>query len=229
MSTWNSRIAEEMENIKASFISEEEARKIMMESIGIETKEIVTSGVKKPFDKKFTKNKFEKWADIEGYSGWYKISTAGRVWSAYSGKILKPNPHVHSGYLKTRLKHPIEGYHTTPYIHRLVAQTFLPNPENKPEVNHNDGNRANCSVWNLSWMTKEENIRHAQMHGLGNIKLKPIEVQSIYYLCWATDMTQDEIGEIYGVSRGMVSAIKNRSSWEFMTDNKVQAEMGLFE
>lgn len=227
--SWNTQIAEEMERINASKLAEEELRKGQAEEIGRNSQELVNSQVKKEFHKKYRRNKFEQWADLEGFNGWYKISTAGRIWSGYSGKCLKHNPHIHSGYLKTRLRHPVTGEYTTPYVHRLVAQTFLPNPENKPEVNHNDGNRSNCSVWNLTWMTKEENMRHAMIYGLGNIKLKPIEVQSIFYLCWASEYSQDEIAEMYGVSRGMISSIKNRKSWDFMTDSKVQAEMGLFE
>ncbi|MEJ9158879.1 HNH endonuclease, partial [Bacillus cereus] len=111
----------------------------------------------------------------------------------------------------------------------LIASVFLPNLESKPEVNHRDGNKKNISVWNLEWVTKEENQRHAQIHGLGNVKLKPIEVENIFYLAWASDMTQEEIGNLYGVRRSIVSDIKNRKSWEFVTDFKVQHEMGLFE
>jgi len=59
--------------------------------------------------------------------------------------------------------------------------------------------------------------------------LKPIEVQSIYYLAWASDINQEDIAKMYGVSRGVISSIKNRNTWEFMTDSNVQAQMGLFE
>jgi hypothetical protein len=51
-------------------------------------------------------------------------------------------------------------------IHRLVAQTFIPNPENKPEVNHKDGNKHNCYYKNLEWVTPSENKQHAFDTGL---------------------------------------------------------------
>lgn len=222
MSTWNILIAEEMEKIANAKHKAKEER-------DAKVKRASRTWERKPFTIP-TKNKFEKWTDIKGYDGWYKVSTAGRIWSAYTGKFMKPVEHPYSGYYKIRLKHSPESKKVdTLYLHRIVALHFIDNPENKPEVNHNDGNKKNCTVYNLAWMTREENMRHAQMHGLGNVKLKPIEAQSIFYLAWASDMNQDEIGALYGVTRGVVSAIKNRQAWEFCTDSEVQASMGLFE
>jgi hypothetical protein len=219
-----------MERITASKLEAQEERASKILELSKESEKLTRQSTKKEFKaRKFSRNKFEKWTDVEGYDGWYKVSTSGQIWSAYSDKVIKFTPHIYSGYLKARLKNPFTDSGDTLYLHRIVAKAFLPNPLNKPQVNHNDGNRENCSVWNLAWMTEEENMRHAQMHGLGNVKLKPIEVQSIFYLCWASDKNQDEIAAMYGVSRGTVSAIKNRTSWDFMTDNKVQSEMGLFE
>jgi len=228
MTSWNTALAEEMERITAEMLIVEEERNEKVAKARESVDYVVAT--KKPFNpRSFTRNKFEKWTDVDGYNGWYKVSTAGKVWSAHSNKILKPVEHPYSGYLKLRLKDPHTGDFNTHYLHRLVATHFLDNPEGKPEVNHNDGNKNNCSVWNLSFMTREENMRHAQMHGLGNVKLKPIEVQSIYYLAWATDINQEDIAKMYGVSRGVISSIKNRNTWEFMTDSNVQAQMGLFE
>lgn len=222
MSSWNSQIAEEMENITRAKLEAEEERLERASKV----KRVYE---KKPFVLK-SRNKFEKWTTIDGYEGFYKVSTSGRIWSAYTGRILKPVIHPNSGYLKVRLKEsPTSKKFDTKYVHRIVAEHFIENPQGKKEVNHNDGNKNNCTVYNLAWMTREENMRHAQMYGLGNVTLKPIEVKSIFYMCHASDFTQEEIAEMYGVSRGTISAIKNRTSWEFVTDSKVQAEMGLFE
>lgn len=107
----------------------------------------------------------EIWADITGYEGEYQISSYGRVKSFYLGKehILKPEQNGH-GYLSVRLSK--NGSHKHFYIHIMVARAFIPNPENKPEVNHRDGIKFNCHVSNLEWATHSENGKHAFQNGL---------------------------------------------------------------
>lgn len=104
----------------------------------------------------------EIWKDIAGYEGLYQINNYGDVKSLNYGntkkeKILKP--HNNDGYYDVTLyKH---GKHKQYKIHRLVAQNFIPNPKNKPQVNHKDGNKINNNVNNLEWVTNSENIKHA--------------------------------------------------------------------
>lgn len=101
----------------------------------------------------------EIWKDIPGYEGLYQVSTFGRVrgtGKTVSGrtskpKILSPCVNKDNGYLYVRL---IGGLKT---VHRLVAITFIPNPENKPCVGHKDTNRTNAHVENLEWVTYSEN------------------------------------------------------------------------
>jgi hypothetical protein len=78
----------------------------------------------------------------------------------YKTKILKPNFNKTNGYLSVYIKSK-DGKYRYCYIHRLVAQAFIPNPKNKREVNHLDGNKLNNCVDNLEWATRKENIRHA--------------------------------------------------------------------
>lgn len=68
------------------------------------------------------------------------------------------------GYLRVALRDGIKTH--TKLVHRLVAMTFIANPENKPEVNHIDGNTGNCSKSNLEWSTHAENMKHAGQTGL---------------------------------------------------------------
>ena len=109
----------------------------------------------------------EIWRDIIGYEGRYQVSDLGNVKSLFRHKkILKPAKDK-DGYLKVVLYK--DGERKNFFVHRLVAETFIPNPENKPEVNHDDGNKENCCVSNLYWATKSENMQHAFKNGLHKI------------------------------------------------------------
>lgn len=119
----------------------------------------------------------EEWRDIKGYEKLYLISNYGRVKSLekvskingriYPTKILK----CHIGtkkYLDVELcKNGTSKRHR---IHRLVAECFIPNPENKPQINHEDCNKQNNRIDNLSWNTNSENQKHAFINGLNSRK-----------------------------------------------------------
>lgn len=98
----------------------------------------------------------EKWKDVDGYDGLYKVSTLGRVKGKYRIKSQQDNG---KGYLMVRLnKNGESRWHL---VHRLVAKAFIENPQNKPTVNHIDGNRKNNKFNNLEWATYSENNLHS--------------------------------------------------------------------
>ena len=126
----------------------------------------------------------EEWRDFEGYEGYYQISGDGRVRSIdrvvigadgktyhYKSRILK-QVKARDGYMAVQLFR--DSRCKTYKIHRMVALTFIPNPNNKPEVNHIDGDKSNNHASNLEWCTRSENIKHAVDHGL-NSPIKAIE------------------------------------------------------
>lgn len=105
----------------------------------------------------------EEWRDIKGYEGLYKISNTGNVFSYVSNRIMTP-AYCGSGYKKVMLSKDMKAKNKM--VHRLVAEAFIPNPENKKTVNHKDGNKENNDVSNLEWNTYSENLKHAYKHGL---------------------------------------------------------------
>lgn len=104
----------------------------------------------------------EEWTSIENYPK-YLISTCGRVYSIKRNNILNPY-HDAWGYLCVSLRNEHGG--RTSSIARLVANAFIPNPYNKPEVNHKNGNKEDNRIDNLEWATRAENEQHAFATGL---------------------------------------------------------------
>jgi hypothetical protein len=118
----------------------------------------------------------EIWKDIQGFEGKYQISSFGRVKSlarvlmrsngaemTIKERIIKTckNP---QGYVHAVLQNGKKTKHMS--VHRLVCISFLPNPCNKEQVNHIDGNKENNHISNLEWATRSENERHAHQIGL---------------------------------------------------------------
>ena len=96
------------------------------------------------------------WKKIEDYH--YAVNEEGQVINTRTGKIKSTYLNRPNGYLQVQLSKNGKVKHF--FIHRLVATYFIDNPDNKPEVNHKDGNHLNNSVDNLEWATREENINH---------------------------------------------------------------------
>lgn len=99
-----------------------------------------------------------EYKDIPGFSN-YQISKDESVWSKHYNKILKPKIDRYGYYVINMIND--EGIRKFPTIHRLVAITYIPNPDNKPQVNHKDGNKLNNNISNLEWVTCKENILHS--------------------------------------------------------------------
>lgn len=124
----------------------------------------------------------EIWKDVKGYENLYQVSNKGRVKTLYKpdqgcstldennikkiGDVTK-----HKGYCLVQLYK--DGKKKMARVHRLVAEAFIPNPMNYPQVNHIDGNKTNNCVENLEWCSGKHNMEHAAKHHLlGDAKLK---------------------------------------------------------
>ena len=141
----------------------------------------------------------------------------GKGWKSHSRKrVLSPSTDSY-GYLVVGLTR-IDETMRTRKVHRLVAAAFIPNPENKPEVNHKDGNKKNNSVSNLEWVTRPEHDNHKRLSGQykgsknGNSKITEQDVMTIRQRLAAGEK-QADIAQDYNISQVMVSLIKRRKHW----------------
>jgi hypothetical protein len=117
-----------------------------------------------------------QWQPIHGYEGYYKVSDTGIVRSIdrkinlQNGKSRKIKGRTiaskknNDGYLFVSVSR--DGESITKYIHRAVAEAFLPNPKNLPEVNHLNGDKCNNCIVNLAWVTHRQNVQHCYDTGL---------------------------------------------------------------
>ena len=167
-------------------------------------------------------NMKEEWKDIKGFEGAYKISNTGKVLSLprqgtkHREPMLRALSLNHDGYVKVRLLY--NGRDETHRVHRLVAEAFIPNPDNKETVNHKDGNKENNNVDNLEWQDRHEQMEHAYEHKLKKpmkgennpwSKLTAEQVEAIRkeYIRNSKEHGTVALGRKYGVNNATIGLI----------------------
>ena len=175
----------------------------------------------------------EIWKDVQGYGeydNYYEVSNLGRIRSKdrttvgkcgrrfpFKGQIIKPCL-TRCGYHVLNLR--FDGKKQGVLVHRVVVKAFLTPEEGKTQVNHIDGDKTNNKLSNLEWVNASENKLHAIRIGITKpkkgenstfVKLKDEQVLKIRYE--HKDLTQKEIGDLYGVSRATVYMIRKNKIW----------------
>lgn len=163
----------------------------------------------------------EEWRDVKGYEGRYMVSSIGNVKSIIypNPRILKQHGHgvedLDEAYRGVRLyknKKSIRGV-----VHRLVCEAFIPNPDNKPQINHKNGIKYDNSVENLEWCTASENQKHrfsdlgCIIHNRELTKEQVFEILSQIGKGW-----RKNIAAKFGVSEGCIKAVRtgeNYNEW----------------
>lgn len=188
----------------------------------------------------------EIWKSINSTKNLYEASNKGRVRSidrlveyrtksgttslrVSKGRVLSPSKYR---YLHVNLALG-NGNFESRYVHRLVAEAWLPNPENKPEVNHKDGNKFNNKIDNLEWVTASENITHGydenlHRHGMRNhyCKLTEDQVFAIIEIKKTTNLSYAKIGDMFNISGTQVRNIVIGRKWKRVIDKIVGGEAG---
>lgn len=157
----------------------------------------------------------EVWKPIKDYENYYEVSNYGNVRNIKTGYIMKKR-HTFDGYVKVTLT---VNYKAKDYrVHRLVAETFIPNEQNKETVNHIDGNKDNNNVNNLEWSDRHEQLEHAYrlglkkpLRGCNNAISKLTEEQVRYiranYKPHSKEFGTVALGKMFGVNNSTIGDI----------------------
>nr|DAP96555.1 MAG TPA: homing endonuclease [Caudoviricetes sp.] len=168
--------------------------------------------------------KTETWKPIADYVGLYEVSNKGRVRNLKTGRTLKPGNNGR-GYLFVGLyKNGAVKYH---YLHRLVALTFIPNPNKLPEVNHKDEIRTNNKLDNLEWISHRDNSNYGKRNErVSKSKSKAIVqfdlstgliIKTYSSTITATRVTGINQGNISKAARGIIKTAGGYG-WRYQSD-----------
>ena len=160
--------------------------------------------------------------EISGYNGNYTISEDGVVLSnnaKFLNRADKSIKHLltDDGYEFVRLS--LNSKMKKHFIHRLIAQHFIPNPQGLEQVNHIDGNKRNNKISNLEWCSRQDNMKHAALNNLmqngsGRPSSKLTEQQAIEIK--NSKLSGSQLSKIYGISKNTALLIKRGLKWSYL-------------
>lgn len=142
----------------------------------------------------------------------YEITRSGEIINKkWGNKKVKPQPNG-KGYMRVHIAGKMY------FVHRLVAEKYIPNPDNKPQVNHKDGNKLNNSADNLEWVTNQENREHAVKNGLHlqgeKCPWSKLTQKAVDFIREHLEYSPKELAEIFGISVSHVREIRKGRGWK---------------
>ena len=165
----------------------------------------------------------EEFRDVPGFEDYFKISNLGNLFSKRSNRILRQNKTA-NGYMTVGTKiGGRQGYSVCLRVHRLVAQAFIENPENKPYVNHIDGVKDNNNKNNLEWVTAKENTAHAVTSRLISVptgsknKSCKLTKEDVEYVIMHTDKSNLTLAKELNVSKNTIRSIRIGETYKDIT------------
>lgn len=163
------------------------------------------------------------WGFCAGWHTRFIISSNGHVVSLSTYRPMKltklPNGYY---YLPIIVQKPKRRTHTS-YIHRLIAETFIPNPDNKPQINHKDGDKSNNCIENLEWATQSENNFHATRilgHKRNTTKILERNKQRRLFsdeqvrIIRSKNLTRTQVRDLFGIDTDVVNDIRNFTTYK---------------
>ena len=159
----------------------------------------------------------EEWRPIQGADG-YEVSNLGRV------RCWRPIPHTAPPPTEPRIVKPSvnrKGYQKvslgfggrTPMLHRLVAEAFVAGREEGLEAAHSNGDKSDNRAVNLEWKTSKENHADKRTHGTSGKKLTIEDARAIRKVYDTGELTQTEVGRMFGITQGTVGKIVRNELW----------------
>ena len=143
----------------------------------------------------------------------YEITKQGEVISKKrGGRKVKPQPNG-KGYLRVHIAGKMH------FVHRLVAEKYVPNPENKPQVNHKDGNITNNCADNLEWVTNLDNRKHAVLNGLQihgeACPWSKLSLSDVEFIRSHKEYNSNQLAQMFNVCPETIRAARNGKSWKY--------------